>query len=240
MADLAKGEGFQVRATLTGVAATRDAVSVAMRAAADELNADAEGKGILFLSFSGHGSQLPTTGGVFESDHFDETWCLADGSLRDNTIHDLLMSFNPGIRILVIAENCYAGGGVELPIGLLGNLKRLRHESPVFTSGGTPLAAGTQANCFGAPSIHFSKIKASVLVLAACAENQQAQPGLFTRHLLAVWRGGFNGTYCEFLDRIAGLVTPEAIQPQVPTIYMLGPHRPTFARQRPFSIVSDL
>jgi metacaspase-1 len=239
LADLAETEKFQVRATLTGARATYDAVTDAVRDAARELNAEAGHKGILFLSFTGHGCQVPSLGGVLESDRLDETWCLADRSLRDNEIHDLLKLFEPGIRVLVITESCHSGGSTELPADRLRNLERLREEKLLFVPAPPSPRAGGRIGCPDTPSIHFSDLRASVLVLAASAENQKARPGLFTGHLLDVWRRGFTGTYCEFINQIDVPVGP-ANPAQKPTIYMLGPDRPTFVRQRPFTIDSDL
>jgi len=239
LADLAEKEDFQVRATLTGARATYDAVTGAVRDVARELNAEADHRGILFLSFTGHGCRVPRFGDVRDSDRLNETWCLADRSVQDDEIHDLLMLFEPGIRVLAIVESCYAGGSVELPANRLRNLERLREEKLLLVPPAPSLRAGGQTGCFDNPSIHFTDIRASVLVLTACMDNQTARPGLFLNHLLDVWGQGFTGNYCEFLDQIAGSINL-AKQDQLPTKYMLGPYRPTFARQRPFTIDSDL
>lgn len=236
-AELARKRGFQVRATLKGGDAKRDAVKRAIADAARELNADPAGS-ILFLSFCGHGCRVPATGaGVRESDRLDETWCLADGSLSDNEIHDHLMLFDPGIRILAITESCHSGGSIELPIGLVSR-ERGGDLGLLLPPDSPPLTVGTRSGCFDQPSIASTTLRASVLVLAACQEKMPAEPGLFIGNLFAVWRSGFTGNYCEFMSRISARVALTKPS-QTPAIYMLGPDRPSFPRQTPFTTTPD-
>lgn len=239
MARLAAGEKFNVRATLTGAGATHEAVTTTLRAAADELNADREGNGILFLSFSGHGCQTGGLTTIRESDRLNETWCLSDRSISDDEVHDLLKAFKNGIRILVITESCHSGGSIERPIDRAKNLQRLREEGLLFSPADAAPRPGRRTSCFDATPIHSPNIDASVLVLAACAENQKARPGLFSGHLLDEWSRGFQGNYCQFRDQIAQRVS-RTNPGQTPTIFMLGTHRPSFARQRPFSTALDV
>jgi metacaspase-1 len=53
---------------------------------------------IFFLSYSGHGGQVPNTGNDFEPDGFDETWCLYDGELIDDELYTALKQFVKGVR----------------------------------------------------------------------------------------------------------------------------------------------
>src|SRR5215467_8561878 len=45
---------------------------------------------IFFLTYSGHGGQVPNTGRDLEPDGFDETWCLYDGELIDDELYAVL------------------------------------------------------------------------------------------------------------------------------------------------------
>jgi hypothetical protein len=68
-----------------------------------------EEKCIFFLTYSGHGGQVPNTGNDFEPDGFDETWCLYDGELIDDELYTALGSFAAGVRIFVLSDSCHSG-----------------------------------------------------------------------------------------------------------------------------------
>jgi hypothetical protein len=78
MAALAKTKGMTPTVLLTKKA-TRAALLAAMRKAAKALKAG----DLFFMSYSGHGGQMPDTNGD-EPDKKDETWCLFDGQLIDD------------------------------------------------------------------------------------------------------------------------------------------------------------
>lgn len=63
---------------------------------------------LFFLTYSGHGGQLPDRSGDEEDGH-DETWCLYDGQLRDDLLHRAWRQFRRGVRILVISDSCHSG-----------------------------------------------------------------------------------------------------------------------------------
>ena len=86
------------------------------------------------------------------------------------------------------------------------------------------------------PTGEAASIKASVLVLAACEDHEDAveegNHGVFTRALMNVWDGGnFNGNYKEFHSAITSSL---AGKPQHPALTTLG--QSDFSRERPFSI----
>ena len=110
MAALARGKGMQPKLLLTK-RATRAAVLTAMRAAAKALKAG----DLFFMSYSGHGGQVPDTNGD-EPDHQDETWCLYDGQLIDDELYFELSRFATGVRVLVLSDSCHSGSVTrELP-----------------------------------------------------------------------------------------------------------------------------
>ena len=84
--------------------ATRANVLAAMRAAAKTLQAG----DLLFLTYSGHGGQVPDVTGE-EDDKQDETWCLYDGQLIDDELYLELSRFAAGVRILVLSDSCHSG-----------------------------------------------------------------------------------------------------------------------------------
>jgi metacaspase-1 len=103
MAALATGKGMRPTVLLTKKG-TRAAVLAGMRAAAKALK-----KGdLFFLSYSGHGGQVPDTSGD-EPDKKDETWCLYDGQLIDDELYFELSKFAAGVRVLVLSDSCHSG-----------------------------------------------------------------------------------------------------------------------------------
>jgi hypothetical protein len=90
--------------TLITKKATRAATLAAMRDAAKTL---AKGD-FFFLTYSGHGGQVPDVNGD-EADKKDETWCLYDGQLIDDELYFELSRFADGVRVLVLSDSCHSG-----------------------------------------------------------------------------------------------------------------------------------
>ena len=103
MTALARKQGMTPTTLLTK-RATRAAVLKAMRAAAKALKAG----DLFFISFSGHGGQVPDTNRD-EPDRKDETWCLWDGQLIDDELYFELSRFGRGVRVLVVSDSCHSG-----------------------------------------------------------------------------------------------------------------------------------
>ena len=104
MRAIAKKHGFATRLRLTKSAIRNKILSDLKRAAKKLRRND-----IFFLSYSGHGGQVPNTGNDFEPDGFDETWCLYDGELIDDELYTALANFAAGVRIFVLSDSCHSG-----------------------------------------------------------------------------------------------------------------------------------
>lgn len=103
MAAIAKSQGMKSTVLLTKQG-TRAKMLAAMRKAAKQLK-----KGdLFFLTYSGHGGQVPDVTGE-EIDKQDETWCLYDGQLIDDELYFELSGFAAGVRILVLSDSCHSG-----------------------------------------------------------------------------------------------------------------------------------
>jgi hypothetical protein len=63
----------------------------------------------LFLSYSGHGGQVPDLDGDEENDGLDETWCLYDRMLIDDELFKLFSHFVAGVRIFMLSDSCHSG-----------------------------------------------------------------------------------------------------------------------------------
>src|SRR5262245_20597762 len=104
MAKIAHDRHFQTTTILTSKA-TANTVKKAIGDAAKKLK-----KGdILFLTYSGHGGQVPDTNGDEKTDKRDETWVLYDRQLVDDEIYDLYSQFAAGTRIFVLSDSCHSG-----------------------------------------------------------------------------------------------------------------------------------
>lgn len=103
MAAIARSKGMKPTLLLTKKA-TRAAVLAAMRSAAKALKSG----DFFFLSYSGHGGQVPDANRD-ERDGQDETWCLFDGQLIDDELYFELSRFAAGVRVLVLSDSCHSG-----------------------------------------------------------------------------------------------------------------------------------
>jgi hypothetical protein len=229
---------FQQINELIGKAATSAAVSEQVAAAAAELQA-----GDLFLlTYSGHGGQLPDDNGDERDDGLDETWVLYDRELLDDELYGLLAKFAPGVRVLVISDSCHSGTVLCDQIASDGPAQRVRRGLTSAQS-----AAAFEANRAEYQAIqkrHRSgdrvPIQASVLLMAACQDNQVAweggENGLFTETLLTAWD---QGRYAGSLRRFFRDVVAEMPSDQTPNLLRLGPADKAFEALRPFKVSAD-
>jgi hypothetical protein len=107
MEALAKTQGF-VSKILLSQQATANAIIQGIEAAAGSLSVG----DIFFLTYSGHGGQVPNVGASIddpEEDNLDETWCLYDRQLLDDELGALWLRFKAGVRIVVLDDSCHSG-----------------------------------------------------------------------------------------------------------------------------------
>ncbi|BDS11278.1 caspase family protein [Aureispira anguillae] len=231
---IAASKGF-VTSTLLREQASRDRVKNAIEEAAKTLEAG----DIFYLSYSGHGGQLPDQNGD-EPDGQDETWCLFDGQLVDDELKALWTEFKEGVRIFVTSDSCHSGSIIRLHA--TPNEKYTDAPARIMPSENAlttymanrsfydPILANIKA-------VDESLIKATVLLISGCQDNQSSYEGSFngwfTRALKIVWNGGkFRGDYQQFRARIVDRL-PDY---QSPNFMILGKANPDFRRQTPFTI----
>ena len=82
-----------------------------------------------------------------------------------------------------------------------------------------------------------AKVKASVLLISGCQDNQLSADGdfngLFTSNLLRVWNNGkFKGNYRAFHKTILARMPPD----QTPNYFRVGTTNPGFEAQKPFTL----
>ncbi len=250
MVALAGSRGFATSQLLTA-AATAEMVSGAISTAAGTLAAG----DIFFLTYSGHGSQVPDANSD-EDDHLDETWVLYDRQLIDDELWALYATFQPGVRIVVLSDSCHSGTVTRagryretyLPhtaaIGGAGEVKpgQIRTKNlPYDIERKTYMAHRELYN--GIQSTlppndkKKSEIGADILLISGCADNQLSgdtpENGIFTGNLKRVWQDGtFEGSYRELYAELSNLMPAS----QSPNYYRVGAVNPAFDRQAPFSI----
>jgi hypothetical protein len=243
MANIAKTRKFQVKTLLTK-AATRAKVIAQISKAAKSLR-----KGDIFmLSYSGHGGQLPDLNSD-EPDAQDETWCLYNGELLDDELYAQLGKFSPGVRILVFSDSCHSGTVVKLAYyqgtktarGSVSSVQGVRYR---FMPPDVALRTYRANRGFYDKILKNTKlrraektVKASVLLISGCQDNQLSSDGdfngLFTAQLLRVWKNGaFKGDYRKFHESIVRRMPPD----QTPNYFRIGRTDLKFEAQRPFTI----
>ncbi|WP_316224881.1 MULTISPECIES: caspase family protein [unclassified Bradyrhizobium] len=255
MAAIARAAGMNPTLLLTKQA-SRANVLEAVRAASKALRSG----DLLFVSYSGHGGQIPDVTGE-EEDKLDETWCLYDGELIDDEVFLELSRFSPNVRILVLSDSCHSGTVVRarVPEGVpVGRSKmmpptiamRTYREHQAFydklqldaakaagkASVPTPDSALARVAVSKRLTAIANECKACVILISGCQDNQTSMDGdhngAFTEQLLQVWnQGAFKGNYAQFHAAIKARMP----RTQVPNLFTLGPVG-KFLTESPFSL----
>lgn len=228
--------------------------------AAEELS----GGDILWISYSGHGGQVDDANSD-EADAKDETWVLYDREVVDDELYAMWSQFEAGVRILVTSDSCHSGTVARMMIA--EELQRARAQvgarkargeadqeipeafapSQEYRAKALPLDVQAEVNerdramyntvqWLAGPS-HRQVIRASVLLISGCQDNQLSYDGnfygQFTGTLLSVWdNGSFQGDYEQFHTAIVNQMPPD----QTPNYFTTGVQNRGFEGQRPFTI----
>lgn len=245
MENIASGLGYETRRFLTN-----DATSAVLMTELERAAKQLTGGDILWLTFSGHGSQVPNTNGDDESDGLDETWCMFDRQVIDDELFAAFSRFSKGVRILCISDSCHSG--------TVTRTTEFRALSSAATSSLATLLAPSGFRAMPSDSAHrvyeihratYDNLQnslpasdrvdlaASLVLLSACQDHQlagdMATNGVFTAHLKAVWNsGGFQGN----LRRLHEVLRSRMPASQQPGLLPLGSGADAFSSQRPFSI----
>jgi hypothetical protein len=248
MEELARMNGFEPSVLLTRDA-TSDALIEAIREVAEQLGTH----DIFFLSYSGHGGQVPDKNSD-EPDRLDETWCLFDRQLVDDELYSLWSRFDPGVRILVLSDSCHSGSAARDALETIGVETLAAVAAPDAAPGSEEVRlkvlpeeymAKVYAQHRGlydeiqgaATATDKTEIPVHVLLISGCQDNQTSadgdRNGLFTKTLRRVWDdGAFAGDYQSFWKTIVKAMP----QWQSPNFFWAGQPSNDFERQRPFTI----
>ena len=210
MEKIARANGFQTTLLLSEEA-TADRVKAEVKKAASALEAG----DIFFLSFAGHGGQVPDVSkdeGVDswgEVDGWDETWCLFDRHFIDDEQQVMYTDFAAGVRVLVVSDSCHSG--------TVNRSAEDEDEKDETAPRVRCMTRETAHACYiprkdeyddlqrNLPKVTETDVKAYVLLLAACEESQTAGDGSpngkFTGAVLRTlesWRtAGKRGSYSD-------------------------------------------
>ena len=238
---LAQTQGFTDSTVLLSEQATALNVIGAVDKAAQELHSG----DLLFLTYSGHGGQVPDKNSEYgEDDDKDETWCLYDRQLVDDELYSLWGRFRPGVRIFVLSDSCHSGT-VAKDLSMLEALSAFG-DAAIKLLPEDVQEATYKANLAAYDNIQFQNplgdavdVKASVILLSGCQDSQFSLDGkgnsLFTAAVLKVWRDGkFKGNIKTFHQRIVEQMPPF----QVPNLFKVGSRTSQFERNRPWQIAA--
>jgi metacaspase-1 len=259
MAAIARSHGMKSTVLLTKKATRANALA-AIQAAAKQLKAG----DLFFLTYSGHGGQVPDVTGE-EEDKKDETWCLYDGELIDDELYLELSGFAEGARILVLSDSCHSGTVTRaappdegphqtgrskmMPLAVATRTYR-EHQAfydklqrDVAQASGKasvldPDAALAHAHV--AVSSRLTAIakdcKAAVILISGCQDNQTSMDGDHNGAFSEQLLQVWNdGAYRGNYAKFHAAIKARMSAAQTPNFFTLGPATP-FVGQEPFSV----
>jgi hypothetical protein len=244
MQELSQSLGY-TPSSLIDDAATAARVSTAIKKTAAALQpGDA-----FFLSYSGHGGQVQDTNGdeakrdeyeVGKSvDALDETWVLFDRQFADDELWALWALFAPKVRITVFSDSCHSGTVTRaIPVAPITAGVRTRQMPPALSAEDDRRRSSLYRRIQrSVPPREASSVKATVLLVSGCADNQTSadgdRNGLFTEELLQAWdKGHFNGSTRLLRDEVARRMPPQ----QTPNYYAVGAKNRAFVGQQALKI----
>jgi hypothetical protein len=251
MKEIAEGRGFTAE-QLIDEHATIGNVKKKLDAYAAELK-DGD---FLFLTYSGHGGQVPDQNGD-EPDGYDETWCLYDTELVDDSLYGALCTFAEGVRIFIMSDSCHSETVArDRPrMGIREDRRAYADEQAGPKSKRAPIKV-TEAEYarnekayeaqqkFWTPKPSPFNSPAKVVLISGCQDDQTSMDGpgngAFTFAFLQVWNkngGDYQKSYEELKTDVVNAVhNPE----QVPGIYYYGVGVEGMLKETPFSAESQV
>lgn len=238
MEKIAKSLGYVTTKTLLTKSATIKNVVTEIQSAAKKLK---EGD-IFFLTYSGHGNQQTDTDNE-EADGQDETWCLYDGELLDDSLYSLWKQFKPNTRIVLISDSCNSGT-VSKTITYVSSENKPSDNYHLITR-----EIDRHSYSLDKELRDLNRnLKCPVKLYAAAKdgtsarEDPNASNGRFTTAVLNAWdNGNFTGNYDNFfeailheLNKIQHDMKPN--EKQKPQYTNIGKSDVNFNKQKPFTI----
>jgi hypothetical protein len=231
MGDITRSNRFSTKVLLTKEATRSNVISEILRAC-DCLKAG----DIFLVGYSCHGGQVPDRQKLTPSFQLT-TFCLYDGQFPELEFYSLLSRFPKGVRILVLSDKCHSGTVTK--VAFYRNPGRYRFMPPDVALSTYRANKNLYDKIAENPDLKKvpKAIKASVLQISSCQDNQLASDGdfngIFTANLYKVWNNGkFKGNYKKFHKSLVMNMPPE----QTPNYYWVGTPGRKFENQKPFTI----
>jgi hypothetical protein len=206
-----------------------------VRKAIEEAASTLETGDVFWMTYSGHGGQIPDQNGDEATasrdeygefaDTWDETWVLFDRQLVDDELYALWSKFPQGVLIALLSDSCHSGTVAkpalftQAPDATIGRRMPLDVEDRTYQAH-KEMYDGIQSNV---PSREAAELRATVALISGCMDNQTSADGRvngrFTGRLLEVWSdGAFRGDLSKLRDAIAVGMPPD----QTPNYYVVG------------------
>ena len=234
MLAIAKAQGYEARHLRREQATSANVLKELAQAAASVRAGEH-----FFLTYSGHGGQVPDTNGD-EPDTFDETWCLHDRMLLDDELYVMFGRFPAGARIFVLSDSCHSGSVTRdrirpRPTDARGEMRPKwlpLAKSQAIYEARKPLFDSIQQLAGPAEK---ARVAASIILISGCRDDQVsydgAVNGAFTTQVLKCWdKGGFRGTHRHFQEQVSAAMGGS----QSPQYFLAGTVDRSFERMRPF------
>ncbi len=200
---------------------------------------------LLVITYSGHGGSIQDVN-FDETSGADQTWCLYDRQLIDDELPYCWREFAAGVNIFILLDSCHSGTaskdipplnelnpGQEHSLDDLVKLMPYKSRGEVQTNNWEEVYADVVARV--KEPIAEEEIKAAVLLISACEDDEVAKPGpllsVFTFKLLQSLGARpdirtYPELYREVRDRSPGNQTPK--------YYFIGQGAEYFTTNRPF------
>jgi hypothetical protein len=245
MEALARRLGYRTTMLLTKDATAKKVTTAIQKAAAALKAGD-----IFFITYSGHGGQVPDRNGdeakkdtdeVGEwPDRYDETWVLYDRMLVDDELWDLWSRFAAKVRIVMLSDSCHSGTVAKpFTIGDATAPPELGRRMPLDIEEETYRDHQRTYDRIQAkvPPRTAASVAASIALISGCQDNQTSADGRvngrFTGRLLQVWDGGgFTGSLPKLHKVIVAGMPPD----QTPNYYAVGARSRTLSTKPAFAI----
>lgn len=230
IANIALKKGFATQLLLTEDATRKNVIDHII-----DLSKIAQEGDLVFIYYSGHGSQIEADEKDEEEDMMNEAWCLYDGLLIDNELHHLWRYFTAGLRIFFVSDSCHSGTMTKsCPVTpnseTKGNHLQPKYISHLLTKeiySKNKVSYKKDFEDLGQPP--YQEINVPILSFAGCEDAQcsyalsSSKLSIFTEEFKRLFENPEKTyTYSEALQQLKDAVSHIVGQMQTPYLFSTG------------------